>query len=311
MKSPYSSPDEGTTQSTTGEFVDRLPRIEIDENTFLREHFAVPPLPEIAARILERTAAGDATSKEISDLLVSDAALSSTVLKLVNSAYYGLPRQITAINHAVAYLGLAEINRAVLTASVLQTLQPDDRAAYREFWRHSFYTALVAKLLARRFEPTVDPDETFAAALLHDIGRLVYMIFFPDHYRAMEAEAAERGTFLMIIEREQELPSHTRFGSLLCERWNLPAGVKRACEEHEIDTFEDLAEGSDRPIAQRMVCCANMLANLASSPLDEEIKQRIASGFERIFGCSEQEFLMLMGEVYESEQQIEGFLSQL
>ena len=60
-----------------------------------------------------------------------------------------------------------------------------------------------------------------------------------------------------------------------------------------------------------MVCCANMLANLASSPLDEEIKQRIASGFERIFGCNQQEFLMVMAEVYEAEQQIEGFLSQL
>jgi HD-like signal output (HDOD) protein len=102
--------------------------------------------------LLERINSGDATATEVSDLIASDPGLIAHMLKVINSAYYGLPRQITDIKHAVAYLGFGEIHRIVLTVAVMQSLEPKDRDLFMEFWSHSFFTALVSKKVTRAFE---------------------------------------------------------------------------------------------------------------------------------------------------------------
>jgi len=288
-----------------------LPPIEIDEKRFLTNHFVLPPLPALVTRLLETVRSCDATANGVADLLASDPGLVAEILKLVNSAYYGLPRRITEVRHAVAYLGLAEVERIALTATVLKFASPNTDETFRQFWFHSFYSALISKRLGRKYAKSLDAEELHTAVLLHDIGKLVYMRFFPDHYRTLAGYCDEHGVMFHEAEKLYDVPSHHVFGSMLSERWMLPDLVRLACVEHEIEHLEDLTEQSPYHEELRIACLSNLLANLATGKLSVDRKTAYRNATTHALRCNEQEFLLLMGEVYELKTDVEGFLQRL
>jgi putative nucleotidyltransferase with HDIG domain len=288
-----------------------LPPIGIDEKRFLMNHFVLPPLPALVDRLLETVRSCEATANEVAGLLASDPGLVAEILKLVNSAYYGLPRKITEVRHAVAYLGLSEIERIALTATVLKFGAPGTDDAFRHFWFHSFYSALISKRIARKYAKALDAEELHTAVLLHDIGKLVYMKFFPDHYRVLAAYCEDHGVTFPEAEQLHGMPSHHVLGAMLAERWRLPELVRRTCVEHEVEHL-DSVDGSDpRREELRITCLSNLLANLAAGTLSADRKAAFRDATTRALRCDEQEFLLLMGEVYELKAETEGFLSRL
>lgn len=288
-----------------------LSPIHIDPDRFLKEHFSLPPLPELVTTIVDMVNSGTAGASDVADLVSTDPALTAQILKVVNSAYYGLPRRIADVKHAVAYLGLAEVQRIVLALSVMKALAPESREDFDRFWFHSFYTALTAKQVARAFERSLDTGDLYAAALLHDIGKLVYLKFFPDHFRELDRWARQNRRLMLDAERHYELPSHTTLGALLCEHWRLPDPVKDACVKHEPDYLRQADDPSALPPFHKVLCVSNLLVNLGTAPLDDELKDSIHRLTQQATGCSESEFLVLMGEVYELEGEVKRFLEQL
>ncbi len=289
-----------------------LPPIELDEKTFLEDNFALPPLPEVIGRLLELLDSSEATARQVGELLTTDASLVAQVLRVVNSAYYGLPQRITDVKHAVAYLGLGEVKRIVTALAVMKGLEPPSVEDFKQFWEHSFYTSLTARVIARRFEPSLETEDLQIAALLHDVGKLVYMRFFPDHFAAMAAYAESEQRLLIDAEAEFGLPSHRTFGVLLCERWALPQPVQQACERHELDDLEGLVAGEAAGTTRtRVVCVANLLTNLATAQLRDDLRQRIQDGVKLALGCPDDQLLVLMGEVYDLKQDVADFLDQL
>lgn len=283
---------------------------ELDQG-FLKDHFQLPPLPEVVATLLQRIQSGDATAGEIAELLTADVGLVAQVLKIVNSAYYSLPRAITEAKHAVAYLGLGEIERVAMTATVMKELAPEDPQLLRDFWFHSFYSSLISKRIQARYARGLDADELHTAVLLHDVGKLIYMRFFPEQYAELRAKCRSEGILLVDAERALDYPSHQTLGELLCERWNLPATVRRACLQHELDDLTGVESGAPHAEELRLVAASNLLANLAAEDLSVETKQRIREATTATLGCGDQDFLLLMGELYELKSEAEGFLRQL
>jgi HD-like signal output (HDOD) protein len=298
-------------EMTPGTMAGSLPPIEIDEKRFLMNHFVLPPLPALVDRLLSTVRSPDATATDVASLLASDPGLVAEILKLVNSAYYGLPRKITEVRHAVAYLGLAEIERIALTATVLKFGAPAADEAFARFWFHSFYSALISKRISRKYAKALDAEELHTAVLLHDVGKLVYLRFFPDHYRTLAAFCHEHGVTFPEAEAAYAVPSHHALGAMLCERWTLPDLVKRACVEHELEHLESLPGDSPCREELRITCISNLLANLAAGHLSAERKAAFRDATTRSLRCDEQEFLLLMGEVYELKTEVEGFLQRL
>lgn len=281
----------------------------IDPETFFEPNFVLPPLPEVATRVRELIETGDANANQVADMLASDPALTAQILAIVNSAYYALPREVSDVRHAVAYLGLSEVHRVVLTASVMTTLAPTDRKHFDGFWFHSFYTALVAKLIARRFERTMNPEPLYASALLHDVGKLVYVKFFPDHFNTL-SEACEQDSIRFVdAEKKHDFPSHALFGSVLCQRWGLPKPIGRACEAHELEHVRAHNAGDELDDYLKVIAVANLLCNLELA--DTEYKSAIHQQSMAALGCSDEGFLLLMGEVYEQKDEVQRFLDQL
>ncbi len=289
-----------------------LAPISIDEATFLRGSFHLPPLPEVMTDLMDKINSGEATAAEVSELIASDPGLVAQMLKVINSAYYGLPRQITDIKHAVAYLGFGEIHRIVLTVAVMRSLEPEDGNLFRSYWSHSFFTALVSKKVAMAFEKTMAPGEIYTAAVLHDIGKLVYQKFFPEHYGAMAQYCKKKRVFLSDAEKEFGFPSHGRFGSLLCNRWQLGENLENACENHELETLhEALRAGDELPPDLKVVTISNLLTCLAEDSLNDGLKMRTAAAVQETVKITEDEFLVLMGDVYDLKSEVSRFLSDL
>ena len=122
-----------------------LAPIEINPTTFLYHHCALPALPRVVTEFQEVAHSENVSISRVVNILSSDPSLVAEILKVVNSAYYSLPREVSRVDMAVAYLGTREVQNIVLTVSVVDTFGIEEPAEFKKFWHHSLYTALCAR----------------------------------------------------------------------------------------------------------------------------------------------------------------------
>lgn len=286
--------------------MDKLEKFEIDPATFLREHFTLSPLPDAVLKIQEIVNNEYVGVEAICELLLNEPVLSAHILKLVNSAYYGFRREVDDIKFAVAYLGIREIYNIVLSSSVVENLGVTEIKVLEKFWTHSIFTALCAKHLCRKFEPLLSPDRIWLGAILHDIGKLVYYRFFPDHYLAIVEFSKKKGCLSRDAEKYFSFPRSSVMGSVLCERWRLPSIVKDACECHSLEDLDTL-DGGSRTDFKKIICSANLMSVLAADELNNDLKHEIFDKLAKKFNYSEKDFLKLMGEIYDLKIEVDNY----
>lgn len=288
-----------------------LTPISIEPKSFFREQCALPPLPEIAVKIQRLRNDPNVGIEDIAKLVRGDPALLAQVLKIVNSAYYGLPREVTEAHFAVAFLGLDEIARMVLALSVINTLRIADKKELSRFWYHSFYTAVCSKYLARRFEPLLPPEELWSASMLHDIGKLVYLRFFPDHHKALRETCLRNECLFSEAEGELSLPPSSHLGALLADHWSLPRSVKDACRIHTLADLHGKSEWISSAPAARVVCLGNLFAVLTIDLLSGEKRQIVSEAIRTDLAQSPDDFLLMSAEMYELRQEVDRFANGL
>ena len=144
----------------------------------------LPTLPHILVKLISACNEDEVNMLEVSKLVEKDPSLSSKILKLVNSASYGLPKKIESIQHSISYLGTGTIKNIAIGSSVHQAFQPPKGNGLfnlKIFWWHSLRCAVLARLIAKEINYK-NPEEAFLTGLLHDIGRLVLWANYPDEY---------------------------------------------------------------------------------------------------------------------------------
>jgi len=214
---------------------DRLIAEVIDDVT----HIAT--LPEITVKIVELVECPRSTAADLHAVISNDPALSARVLKVVNSAFYGLPGQIGSINRAIVLLGLNAVKNIAIAASLAKLFRGGRLCptfAARDLWEHSLGVAAGTKLLAERIELPL-ADEAFLSGLIHDIGLMVLMqVRRPKLVQVLEKVENESIPF-----REAELQvigaTHEQFGKALCEKWKFPASLARVAGHHHEPTRLD------------------------------------------------------------------------
>ncbi len=174
---------------------------------------------------------------QIAAILAEDPAMSVKVLKLTNSAFYGLAREIDSVKQAVVIVGMEAIKNLVLSASVLDMFKGKDVDTdfQEKFWRHSLATAFCSRILAKRVRKSgiVDPDSAFSAGLLHDIGKMVIACFLPAEYKAIkEARITDTTSGSFEIEDKVLGYTHAQIGALLAVQWKLPQKLGESITFH-------------------------------------------------------------------------------
>jgi len=284
-----------------------LPPIEYDPNTFLRQHCKLPVLPALLNRIQGIISSDDMDIEKVAELISADPGLVAEVLKVVNSAYYGLPREIVDVRLAIAYLGLHEVHRLVLSQSAVSTPAMEDKDELNHLRFHSLYTALCTKYLCKKYEPQLSLEELWSAAILHDVGKLIYLEFFPDHYKALKRYSKELGCLFSEAERHFSLPSSSIFGTLLCYHWKLPDKIRDACESHGLKDLLNLESDNPSGPFTRMICSGNLMANLSNEELHDSTILEVVKAIRASLNLAESEFMAIMEDIKGFKGDVEKF----
>ncbi len=184
--------------------------------------FKVPSLPQVVNKVLEAVQQPDVSFEEVAKLIECDPGLTSQLLKLVNSAFCGLSREITNVKHAVSVLGIKEVETLVVSYGVLKIVKSPGVQGFRltVFWTDSLMRALFAKELAKLMQ--LPSDESFLGALLQDIALPILLTEWFDVYQRAYQKWQGSGKRLSEIEEAELSWHHAQAGAWIAKTWKLP-----------------------------------------------------------------------------------------
>ena len=203
----------------------------------LRSHInRMTPLSPTVTKVITICNQQDASPADVSRIISVDPVLMGKVLRLINSAYYGLPQRVTSIVRAIIMLGINTVKNMLLSTAIMSNL--GNRKNFNalemiEFWKHSLAVGVTSKLIAKRHRlPPEVQEEYFIGGLLHDIGKIPLNNRFPeDYYRAMDL-SEDTHQSLFSSENQMLGTNHTQVGLLIAESWNLGEEISDIISQH-------------------------------------------------------------------------------
>ena len=207
-------------------------RKDILENLNTAE--ALPTLPSVAAHIFKIASAGNSSAQDITKVIVNDPPLTSKLLKIVNSAFYGFPQKISTVKQAVVILGTEEIidlSFALAAAKAFDVKPVEGLGDPKHLWKHAISTGFIAQDLCKKL-PKYQNLGAFTAGLLHDFGKIFLIDKYPDAYAKICLDSAKNDLALFEAEEEWLGLSHAYVGETMATSWNLPEALSAAIAFH-------------------------------------------------------------------------------
>ncbi len=192
----------------------------------------LPAIPAVARELIHSFDDPGLDSQHLARKIGQDQALSAQVLRVANSAFYGLPRQVGSIQEAVVVLGFSAVRSLVLSAGIIGVFSSATPAAVdrRQFWQQSLSSAIHARAVAKCLRQ--DGELAFSAGLLHDIGIMVLDVCDHERFAALW-QAAQAGEYGLIEAERAALGfDHAELGAEVARRWNFPFAIEEAIRHH-------------------------------------------------------------------------------
>jgi putative nucleotidyltransferase with HDIG domain len=187
----------------------------------------LPTIPSVLRKLLLIIENPKVSLNEIGSFISNDLVLTSRVLKVVNSPIYGFPGRVSSISQALILLGLNVVRGMLLGVSVFEAMQK----TMLGLWEHSLGCAVTARIIAKR-KDLKEPEEVSVAALLHDIGKVVLGLKFPDEYKKIMSDAETKENFIFDAEKNHFNINHADAGAWIAQRWNFPRSLVEIIEYH-------------------------------------------------------------------------------
>lgn len=227
-----------------------------------------PTLPTVAIQVVQTTSNPKSSAKDLMDIINPDISLTAKILKIANSPFYGLSREIDSLQHAVTILGFKEIRNLVLSTVVFDSFKNIDENAkfdIKKFWKHSFVCGLAANILAADMKKA--SNEFFVAGLIHDIGKLVIYIALPNEFFKLVDITGPMKFKFMTFQAEKDVLgiTHDEVGMGLLKRWNFPENLRTAVGFHHHPQ-----ETEEKSLLTFVVHTADILAHVCEMPAEDE-----------------------------------------
>jgi HD-like signal output (HDOD) protein len=214
-------------------------------------------LPDVYLKLKSVLDSEDYVLADIEQAISHDPALTARLLRMVNSAYFGLAVEISTVSRAINLLGTQQVHDLVLATSVTQTFQkiPEEVMDMQSFWRRSVYCAAASRQLAAACN-VLDSDRLFVAGLLSDIGHLVMYQVIPDLSLECITKAKERELPIDIMEHKLLGFDYAMVGAELLHQWNLPMSLSEPVKFHL-----HASNSIEYPLETAIVHIASLLAS--------------------------------------------------
>jgi putative nucleotidyltransferase with HDIG domain len=232
--------------------------MDITIDTLIEKSDAPVSLPEVFIRINQLTQDPNSSVAEISQVTETDIGLSSKLLKLVNSPYYGFPSSIDSIPRAITIIGIQDLRDLTLATTTVDLFanKQHKQKHIRQLWRHSLHCAINARLLAETIKQQ-HTERFFVSGLLHDIGRLILFQGIPEKTHKFINQATETGKDLLSIEHALLGFTHTDIGCRIAHLWNLPENIVETIAFHHAPE-----KAREYPLETAIIHIANHMANI-------------------------------------------------
>lgn len=206
--------------------------------SLVNDTIELPTMPEVLLRLNEVLANPDSAADDVAKVVAKDPAVATNLLRIVNSAYYGLQVRVSSVNLAVSVMGFNMTKKVALKAAVFSVfgkkrdkMQQFDPLA---FWKHSILTGVAARTLGSVSPVFADShaEDLYICGLLHDIGKIIMLEKASQKYLAMLARSAQTHRAELDLEQEEFGFNHADVGSVLAIKWFLPEDLTIAIRYH-------------------------------------------------------------------------------
>jgi putative nucleotidyltransferase with HDIG domain len=198
----------------------------------------IPPMPQVVFKAQKILADPDSSTNELASLLETDQAIAAKVLKMANSAFYGMRGKVASVKHASLVLGYRNLGEIITAAGIQKTLEkklPGYGLESEDLWRHSLSVALGSKIIAERKNPDLEMVG-YTAGLIHDIGKIILDPYVLEQKDAFDSIlVGEQQTFLD-AERQLLGFDHAEIAAEICEKWGIPETISSAIRYHHSPT---------------------------------------------------------------------------
>lgn len=194
----------------------------ITKKKILRDIQDLPAIPKIVNQLRDMVTSPETSAREIASLIEHDEALTARVIRICNSAYFGLVRSIVSVPQAVAYLGMKTLYNLVLAGSISELFQRA-LAGYRhkrgELWEHALYTAFCGELITKKKGLKQLGHTAFTAGLLHDVGKLILNEYLKGFMDEIIKEIKKEDVTWLMAEKNVVGFTHTEIGAAVAKKW--------------------------------------------------------------------------------------------
>jgi HD-like signal output (HDOD) protein len=238
----------------------------------------LPPMQAVAKDLIKALNDDDVDLRALGRIIAKDPSMALNVLKIANSALFGLPCKVTSIEQAVTMLGMNEITSLCVSCSALHSLLPPPGVTTMDlerFWRHSVATGVIAKIICKKLKAGRD-DSLYLAGLTHDVGIVVLDRFHHDLYaEILDLTGREN---ISVIEAEQRImgASHDVVGAWLMEKWTLPPVFVEVARYHH--AVREAGKAHMQEVA--VISLADIFARLTLQGVDDDMSGVIISDTE-------------------------------
>ena len=238
--------------------------IELDDKEMaqLLSSFQIPVKPELLTDIEELMEQDAPDIEKIANIISSDVGLSSAILKIINSPFYGMNRRVSEIKQAVMMLGLKTINGLVMAHLLKASIQGDASISLERFWDDAVDVANAITYLGNHVKNEVPIDMLYSVGLFHDCGIPLLALKYKDYNNTL-IQAAQEKTNSILIEEKQYLTNHAILGFYAASSWHLP---KELCQiilqHHELDFLKQNNEPQARLIYALLMIANNIVSKV-------------------------------------------------
>jgi HD-like signal output (HDOD) protein len=204
---------------------------------FLKKFADIHPLPHVVTTVTRLINDPESTMKDFEEVIRMDPVLVSRLLRLVNSAYFGLVQKVDSIGRAVAYLGMKNLRNLVITdslKSVFVETKSDSVFSKTRLWSHCAAVSICSKMVAERIFG-INGDDAFLCGILHDFGLLVEEQVQQEEFHRI-CNACDSTGSLIEMERQAFGTDHCDICYIMTLDWNMPVAIQEAIRDHHLVT---------------------------------------------------------------------------
>jgi putative nucleotidyltransferase with HDIG domain len=268
----------------------------------------MPAFPKSVQRILEISREINFQPKELVMVIEKDPVMTMKLLRIINSAYYSFPKQITSVNQSVVYLGVNTVKNMALSFAALGVLPRHNAGSFdiQRYLMHSLVTGSLARLVCQKFAADeTDPADCYIAGLLHDFGKVVFAQFMPDEFQAALVLSAEQNISLHAAERRIIGADHSVVGAMLVEKWQFPTALVGVIRNHHSEIAPENMAQCCLQVADQI--SKKLFRESAHDCVPEESPAALSPALHSRFGGDLDFIIGRLGDISKSVEEAQSF----